>query len=180
MMKRFALFSLIGILLTSMGVAAPLLGTKNPFYESVFCKFYLCDLIERKMLTSSIEQFEYAVTPNESDYHSSIKSVCVTRDNGVLIGGGMSMGVQDDFFASSGQNGFVQRFIESLTGVRVNDDQLGQLQRLANQNVSEAGRTGKPMSESSIRVGSVGQKMSLFFRLVPRGSYWDAQFRVSL
>ena len=178
-MKKW-MFVLVFLIAAGSASSEPLLGTKRPFFDSIFCKFYLCDLTTRTPITSSIERFEYAVTPNENDYHNSIKSVWVIRINGVLTGGGMNMGVQDDFFASSGRNGFVQRFIESLTGARASDDQLDQLQRLTDRSIQSASATGKPTDEVSISVGNAGQRMKLFFRLMPRGSYWDAQFRVSI
>jgi hypothetical protein len=178
-MKKLALIAVSTLLLFGFVSAEPLLGTKKPFFDSIFCKFYLCNLIERKLITSSIEQFDYAVTRDESDYLASITDVWVVRTNGVLTGGGMSTSVQDNFFVS-GRNAFIQRFVESLTGARVNDDQLDQLQYLADQSAREANRLGKTMNEVSISVGPVGKKMKLLFRLFPRDNSFDAQLRVSM
>jgi hypothetical protein len=179
MKKLWRLILVLGLTFGFGASAESLLGTKKPFYETVFCKFYLCDLIERKLLTPNTELFEYGVSHNESDYHSSIKSIWVARVNGVLTSGGMSQVMQDVFFAP-GANAFIQRFVESLTDTRVSDEQLDQLQSLGEAAAAAANRTGNPTKEVSIPIGKPGQKMRLYFRLYPRSNYYDAQFRVSI
>lgn len=156
-------------------LAAPLLGSKNSFYESTFCKFYLCDLTSKQLLTSTLEEFRYTTKnekPTEPDaIPTPGKTVWVLRENGVIVSGGIEFGVQDTMFGYS-QDGFVTRFIESLADVRVSEQQLAQLES----------RASRAKGEVRIPIGSPSKKLFLSM-VISVGEYRNAArlaIRVSL
>ncbi len=174
-MKSFSIVVFCIVFAVSGVLAAPLLGSKNSFYESTFCKFYLCDLTSKQLMTSTLEEFRYTTanpTPTEPNaIPEPGKTVWVLRENGIIVSGGMEFGVQDSMFGYGGNN-FVKRFIESLTDTRVSDEQLVQLEA----------RAGRSKGEVRIQIGKSVKKMYLSM-LISSGEYGNANrlsLRVSL
>jgi hypothetical protein len=126
-------------------------------------------------MTSTLEEFRYT-TKNETPTEPNAipipgKTVWVLREKGIIVSGGMEFGVQDTMFWP-GQNGFVQRFIESLADVRVSDEQLIQLEA----------RAGRSKSEVRIPIGNPSKKVILSM-LISGGEFGNAArlaVRVSL